>query len=164
MITTLQVQHYVHVTDRSFEDVLSDLKKTTGSIEEGFQQIADTTSGKQEFIDTFKAREGSSGFMRFLPIDHGGWLGNFSGAKKAVMYVIGNPLIAVTMLEHDIAAGLNVPTRIYVFEGYDGQTRVAYDLPSTLMGDIENPALIEAAKKLDDKLIALATDISGVSA
>lgn len=164
MITTLQVQHYVHVSDRPFEDVLSDLKKTTGSIEEGFQQIADTTSGKREFIETFKAREGTSGFMRFLPIDHGGWLGNFGEPKKAVMYVIGNPLIAVTMLEQEVAAGLNVPTRIYVFEGADGKTRVAYDLPSTLMGDLENPALIEAARKLDVKLISLGTAISGVSA
>jgi uncharacterized protein (DUF302 family) len=102
--------------------------------------------------------------MRFLPINHGGWLGNFGGSRKAAMYVIGNPLIAVTMLEHDIAAGLNVPTRIYIFEGSDGKTRVAYDLPSTLMGDIENPALIEAAKKLDAKLIALGADISGTSA
>ena len=55
--------------------------------------------------------------MRFLTVDHGGWLSNFGKAPKAMMVVLGNPLIAITMIKHDIRVGLNVPVRIYIYEG-----------------------------------------------
>jgi hypothetical protein len=46
------------------------------------------------------------------------------------MYTIGNPLIARTMLEHSVAAGLNVPIRILIYEDAEsGTTRLVYDLP-----------------------------------
>lgn len=43
---------------------------------------------------------------------------------KAPMYIIGNPLIAMTMLKHEVAAGLNVPVRIMIYEDVgSGTTR-----------------------------------------
>ena len=100
----------------------------------------------------------------FLTLDHGAWLGIFGNAAKAVMVVLGNPLIAITMIKHDIRVGLNVPVRIYIYEGADGHTRVAYDLPSTLMSGLDDADVTEAARKLDAKLIALAETISGATA
>jgi hypothetical protein len=38
-------------------------------------------------------------------MDHEVWLAGIGLNAKARMYTIGNPLIARTMLEHDIAAG-----------------------------------------------------------
>jgi hypothetical protein len=35
---------------------------------------------------------------------------------KARMYTIGNPLIARTMIQHDLGVGLNVPIRLMIFE------------------------------------------------
>jgi uncharacterized protein (DUF302 family) len=81
------------------------------------------------------------------------------------MYTIGNPLIARTMLEHDIAAGLNVPVRLMIYEdAVTGTTRLAYDLPSSLMSGLENEKVAAAAKKLDAKLIALAIHATGSEA
>ncbi len=63
MISTLHVQHYVHVTSRPFDEVLSALRESTGSVEEGFDTIAAGVAGTDNFVQTFKAREGSSGCM-----------------------------------------------------------------------------------------------------
>jgi uncharacterized protein (DUF302 family) len=81
------------------------------------------------------------------------------------MYTIGNPLIARTMLEHDIAAGLNVPVRLMIYEDpVNRTTRLAYDLPSSLMSGLQNEKVAAAAKKLDTKLIALALHATGKEA
>ena len=103
--------------------------------------------------------------MRFLTVDHGTWLARIGLNAKARMYTIGNPLIALTMLEHDIAAGLNVPVRLIIYEdAVSRTTRLAYDLPSTLMRGLQNEDVTAAAKKLDAKLIALAVHATGVEA
>lgn len=164
MSTTLIVEHREHVTTRSFEDVLSAFNSATGSVEEGFSNIAKDIKTVEDFQSTFESREGTSGFMRFQVLNHGYWLTQFyNQPTKAVMVVLGNPLIAITMLKHDVGAGLNVPVRLYIFEGSDGQTRVTYDVPSSLMGNLSEAARA-AATKLDEKLTALVVDITGVEA
>ena len=72
--------------------------------------------------------------MRFLTTDHGNWVG-FEGVHfRARMYTIGNPLIAITMLKHEVAAGLNVPVRIMIYDDAASRTtRFVHDLPSSLM-------------------------------
>jgi uncharacterized protein (DUF302 family) len=81
------------------------------------------------------------------------------------MYTMGNPAIAETMLKHTIAAGLNVPVRLLIYESQDsGQTKFAYDLPSSLMSILGDDAVNAAAKKLDEKLIALANHLTGADA
>jgi uncharacterized protein (DUF302 family) len=81
------------------------------------------------------------------------------------MYTIGNPLIAMTMLKHEVAAGLNVPVRIMIYEETgSGTTRFVYDLPSSLMSFLGNEQVMNAARKLDEKLIALAVDVTGSEA
>ena len=70
-----------------------------------------------------------------------------------------------TMLEHDIAAGLNVPVRLMIYEEPATRTtRVTYDLPSSLMSGLKNEKVTAAAKKLDAKLIALGVHASGAQA
>jgi uncharacterized protein (DUF302 family) len=103
--------------------------------------------------------------MLFMEADHGAWMGLVGLKARAKLYIIGNPLIARTMLEHDIGAGLNVPVRLMIYEDPgSGTTRVAYDLPSSLMGRLKNGRVAAAAKLLDDKLSALAEAVTGVPA
>jgi uncharacterized protein (DUF302 family) len=81
------------------------------------------------------------------------------------MYTIGNPLIARTTLEDDIAAGLNVPVRLMIYEEPATRTtRLTYDLPSSLMSGLKNKKVAAAAKELDAKLIALAVHATGADA
>jgi hypothetical protein len=52
---------------------------------------------------------GSSGFMLFGTTDHGALLSIFGVKKKAIQYIVGNPLIAIQMTQHNLAAGLYAP-------------------------------------------------------
>jgi uncharacterized protein (DUF302 family) len=158
MRQTYTVQHNEHITERGFDEVVRIFEAAVGSVEEGgFGEIAGPPRSVAEFEERVRSREGSSGFMRFLTIDHGGWMSLYGSSTRSRMYTIGNPLIARTMLQHSTAAGLNVPIRVLIYEDIEsGTTRLAYDLPSSLMSVLGNEEVTEAAKKLDEKLIALA--------
>lgn len=166
MTGTFTVHHNEHVSSRSFEEVVSAFESAVGSVEDtGFPALLASTKSAEEFEDGVRSREGTSGFMRFLTVDHGAWMARVGLNAKARMYTIGNPLIARTMLEHDIAAGLNVPVRLIIYEDAASRTtRLVYDLPSSLMSGLKNQKVTVAAKKLDAKLIALAIHASGADA
>jgi uncharacterized protein (DUF302 family) len=166
MRTAFTVHHNEHVSSRPFEEVVSAFKSAVGSVEEtGFPALLAATKSAEEFETSVHSREGTGGFMRFLTVDHGAWLARIGLNARARMYTIGNPLIARTMLEHDIAAGLNVPVRLMIYEDAASRTtRLAYDLPSSLMSGLQNENVAAAAKKLDAKLIALAIHATGAEA
>ena len=165
MKTAFTVHHNEHVSSRPFEEVVNAFESAVGSVEDaGFSALLAETKNADEFEASIHSREGSSGFMRFLTVDHGAWLARIGLNAKARMYTIGNPLIARTMLEHDIAAGLNVPVRLMIYEEPVSRTiRLTYDLPSSLMSGLQNEKVAAAAKKLDAKLIALAVHATGVA-
>ena len=166
MKTAFIVHHNEHVSSRPFEEVVNAFESAVGSVEDaGFSALLAETKNADEFEASIHSREGSSGFMRFLTVDHGAWLARIGLNAKARMYTIGNPLIARTVLEHDIAAGLNVPVRLMIYEEpVSRTTRLTYDLPSSLMSGLQNEKVAAAAKKLDAKLIALAIYATGVAA
>jgi uncharacterized protein (DUF302 family) len=166
MRTMFTVHHNEHISGRSFEEVVNAFESAVGSVEDtGFAVLVASTKSAEEFESQVKSRESTSGFMRFLTVDHGSWMTRVGLKAKARMYTIGNPLIARTMLEHDIAAGLNVPVRLMIYEEPATRTtRVIYDLPSSLMSGLKNEKVTAAAKKLDAKLIALGVHASGAQA
>jgi uncharacterized protein (DUF302 family) len=166
MKTTLTIHHNEHISSRSFEEVVSAFEAAVGSVENiGLEALSASTKSAEEFESQVKSRESTSGFMRFFTADHGVWMARVGLNARARMYTIGNPLIARTMLEHDIAAGLNVPVRLMIYEEPASRTtRLAYDLPSSLMSGLKNEEVNAAAKKLDAKLIALAVHAAGAEA
>ena len=166
MITTFKVHHNEHVSSRPFEEVVNAFESAVGSVEDiGFPALLAAAESAEEFETSVQSREATSGFMRFLTVDHGAWLALIGLSAKARMYTIGNPLIARTMLEHDVAAGLNVPVRLMIYEdAVNRTTRLTYDLPSLLMSGLQNEKVTAAAKKLDAKLIALAIHATGTEA
>ena len=166
MRTTLTAHHNEHVSIRSFEEVVSTFESAVGSVEDtGFPALLASTKSAEEFEASVQSRVGSSGFMRFLTVDHGAWLTRIGLKARARMYTIGNPLIARSMLKHDIAAGLNVPVRLMIYQdSVSRTTRLIYDLPSSLMSGLQNEKVAAAAKKLDAKLIALAIHAIGSEA
>ena len=99
---------------------------------------------------------GESGFMLFYEIYHGGWLPRFGINWRTVRWILGNPLIAITMIRLDITAGLFAPVEVLVTEKESGPgTTITYVRPSSLIVIEENPPLREAAKALDEKFDAL---------
>ena len=78
--------------------------------------------------------------------------------KKAVQYLLGNPLFAVRMTQHDIRAGLYAPLRVLVYEDEGGKTCIEYDRPSSLFGQFGHASVTEVATMLDRKLEQLVAE------
>jgi uncharacterized protein (DUF302 family) len=86
------------------------------------------------------------------------------GGRKCKRILLGNPLVAITMLRHDMKAGLSVPVELLVIEATSeegGGVDLVYHLPSALiMAGGDNPELAAAAQKLDEKLQKLVLRIA----
>ena len=94
--------------------------------------------------------------MLFAEIDHGSWLPKFGINQRTVRWIIGNPLYAITMIRHDVTAGLFAPVELLVTENSDRVgTKFTYVRPSSLMVIEDNPPLLAAAQALDGKLLEL---------
>jgi uncharacterized protein (DUF302 family) len=151
-------------TSAGFDVVLDRLRNSMGrtSIPE-IVELAQKPISEVEYRRVIQERfAGKSGFMLFHEINHGGWLSKFGIHRRMVRWIFGNPLIAITMIRHDLTAGLFAPVEILVTETEDGRgTTITYVRPSSLMVMGNNPPLMQAAAELDKKLDEL---ISGVVA
>jgi uncharacterized protein (DUF302 family) len=99
--------------------------------------------------------------MLFGSFNHGGWIAKAGIHRKVLRLVIGNPLIAITMISHDVTAGLFAPVELLLTEEENDTSALTYVVPSSLMVVEPNPPLLSAAQALDAKLAALAADVSG---
>jgi uncharacterized protein (DUF302 family) len=145
-------------TSLPFDEVLARLRALMGntSIPDLLRLATQTTSQEGYASEVTKRYVGESGFMLFGEIDHGGWIWKFGINRRVIRLILGNPLIAITMIRHDITAGLFAPVELLVTENEDGPgATMTYVRPSSLMAIEENPALLAAAKALDQKFEAL---------
>jgi hypothetical protein len=103
----------------------------------------------------FQSMEGEQNLMMFDRLNHGGLLSLIGQSCNAIRYTVGNPRIAVQMTRHDIRAALYVPFNILVIENHAGSVTVEYDLPSVLLGQLNNPDILQIATQLDQKIKGL---------
>ena len=85
-----------------------------------------------------------------------------STVPRATRYILGNPLVAETMITHDPYVPLNVPLAVLVLENAEeSKTQVVYYLPSSVIAvsatGSAKAELRAAAEVLDAKLEALVT-------
>ena len=144
-------------TTRSFDEMLAALRTAVGDATQGeLNKAVQECATEQVFVQRMQEIAGDSGFMLFFEMDHGAWLKSFGIHRKVVRWIFGNPVIAYTMLRHDIAAGLFAPIEFLLFDKESGDgTVLVYDLPSSLMVIEDNPTLLAAAEALDRKLAEL---------
>ncbi len=165
MIEKITVDHVTFVSDRSFEDVLQAFHEQVGSLEEtGWSAIAAASEDTADLEQRVKKVLGPSGFTRFLTIDHGEWVSMRGTPTKFIQFTLGNPLIAITMMQHHIEAGLDVPVRLSIYEHPDGKVRLVFNTPSSLMSGLKNVEVEAAALKLDAKMMALGEVVTGAKA
>jgi uncharacterized protein (DUF302 family) len=156
-VRSFNAQRVQYQTERTFDDVLSSLRKHVGhaTLSEVNWQGANGAT-REQFEKRVEAFAGDSGFMLFLEVNHGEWLPTFGINRKVIRWVFGNPVIAYTMIRHDVTAGLFAPVELLLYENEQGTgSTILYDLPSSLMVLDENPPLLQAAKALDQKLADL---------
>ncbi|KAH8690874.1 hypothetical protein BGW36DRAFT_364426 [Talaromyces proteolyticus] len=153
-------------TPTSFDTVTAKLNAEIES-DAGFNQEDVTAAvrrgGKDAFVKLCLSRVGAFGFMKFASIDHS-WVQLFGVARglRIRRILLGNPLIAITMLRQDLDAGLFVPVEVLVKESPERRgTEVLYVLPSSLIAGVNtDDRLRNAARVLDEKLEALIRHIT----
>jgi uncharacterized protein (DUF302 family) len=159
-IAPTESQHrviHVRVTsDRPFADVQAAFERRLGRFEPDIYQALAQGDDPAAVRARLEAMAGSSGFMQFSTSDHGSLLRLVGRPRKAVQYVIGNPLFAVEMTRHAIGAALYAPLRVLIYETEDGRTCIAYDRPSSLFGQFGDSRVSPMAAALDQKLEDLA--------
>jgi uncharacterized protein (DUF302 family) len=145
---------------KSYDELLAALLADIGEQPVPINDIATNTGDWDSYRERVESHVGPSGFMLFGMVDHGAWITKAGIDRKAIRVILGNPLIAITMLRHDIKAGLFAPVELLLAEEGEGHSSLTYVKPSSLMVVEPNPELLSAAEKLDEKLAALAEKVA----
>ncbi len=154
----ITVDHVRRTTDKPFEDVTTAFERQLGRFEPGVYQALAAGGDAEGARAKIEAMAGPSGFMLFGTQDHGALLRLAGQKRKAIQYVVGNPLFALQMTQHDIRASLYAPLRVLIYEDSEGKTCVEYDRPSSLFGQFGNDRIAPTAAMLDKKLEALVAE------
>lgn len=149
------VDHVRRATDKQFEDVTTAFERRLGRFDPDVYQALVASGDTEGTRARIEAMAGPSGFMLFGTQNHGSLLRLAGQQRKAIQYVVGNPLFALQMTQHDIRASLYAPLRVLVYEEGQGKTCVEYDRPSSLFGQFGNDRISPTAAMLDRKLEAL---------
>jgi uncharacterized protein (DUF302 family) len=151
------VTHVLRTTDRPFEEVAKAFERQLGRFDpDVYKSLA--AGGDAEATEAkIAALAGPSGFMLFATHNHGALLRLAGQKQKAVQFIVGNPLLALQMTQHDIRASLYAPLRVLLYENEEGKTCVEYDRPSSLFGQFGNDRITPTATLLDQKMEALVT-------
>ena len=151
-LTRITVKHICVVADKPFDKLTRAFEKQLGQFNPEVYKSLSTGVDADRVRAKIEAMVGPSGFMLFGTNDHGALLRLAGQKKKAIQYVVGNPLFALQMTQHDIRASLYAPLRVLIYENEDGKTCVEYDKPSSLFGQFGNTRVAEVATMLDRKL------------
>jgi uncharacterized protein (DUF302 family) len=148
--TTVTIRHIRLETSKGFAAVAEGLERQLGRFDAGvFRSLP---AEPKEVERRIGAMAGPSGFVLFGTMDHGALLAMSGQPARVVQYVIGNPLFAVQMTRHNVAAGLYAPLRLLVYENAEGKTCLEYDRPSSLFGQFHDDRITAVAEMLDRKL------------
>jgi uncharacterized protein (DUF302 family) len=154
--TAVPVSHVQVEAAKDFAEVVAGLERRLGRFDASvFRSLP---ADPKEAERRIEAMAGPSGFMLFGTMDHGASLSLAGKPARAVQYVVGNPLFAVQMTRHNVAAGLYAPLRLFVYEGQGGKTCLEYDKPSSLFGQFHDDRIDGVAAMLDRKMEELVAE------
>jgi uncharacterized protein (DUF302 family) len=146
----VRVLHRSVTIDGEFERFTRALERILGHFPADVQQ--DIIERPQLGEQRIKAAQGAQELMIFSVLDHGAALNMVGARRNAKQYLIGNPLTAIQMTQHDIRAALYAPLRVLVYEQREGHTIVEYDQPSSQFGQFGRADVTQVAMTLDVKL------------
>ena len=118
------VDHVRLATDKHFEEVTEAFERQLGRFEPGVYQALAEGGDAEAARARIEAMAGPSGLMLFGTQNHGALLRLARQQRKAVQYVVGHPLTALQMTQHDIRASLYAPLRVLIYENEKGKTWV----------------------------------------
>jgi uncharacterized protein (DUF302 family) len=106
----------------------------------------------EQTVDAFKMAVSKGGMMIMSTVDQGNMLKMTGLELKGTLFLVGNPTVGKQVFEHNPAAGLYLPLRVYIYQGSDGKAYLSYDKPSVVLKPFNNPSIDQTAGMLDQKL------------
>jgi uncharacterized protein (DUF302 family) len=151
-VTRITVEHVRVLAEQPFDRVIKAFEQQLGQFNEETYTSLAAGEDVEEVSAKLEAMVGPSGFMLFRTSDHGSLLRLVGQKKKAIQFLVGNPLFAIQMTQHDIRASLYAPLRVLIYEDEHRKTCVEYDKPSSLFGQFGNAEVTDVATMLDRKM------------
>jgi uncharacterized protein (DUF302 family) len=148
----VEVEHVRVTSDKPFDAVAAAFVGQLGAFDADMLKELAAGGDPKTVRAKLEGLAGPSGLMLFGTQDHGLLLRFMGQKRKAVQYVVGNPLVAMQMTQHDIRASLYAPLRVLIYEDSDGKTCIEYDRPSSLFGQFGNEQVAPTATELDRKV------------
>src|SRR2546422_11053592 len=126
--TQITIEHIVVASDRSYEQVIEALEAQLGPRADWAHSaralITPNTSWEQA-VQIVEQQLGTSGFTILSKIEPGTLLRLSGKPTRATQYAIGNPLLAIQMIEHAPEAALYAPLPLVVCEKRPGHPAAA---------------------------------------
>ena len=153
----IMVEHVRVKVAKPFDEVSAAFEARLGKFDPAVYEQLRKGDDPEAVRARIESMAGPSGFMLFRTSDHGAILRLVGQRRKAVQYLVGNPLFAVEMTRHAIGAALYAPLRVLIYEDEPG-TCIEYDLPSSLFGQFKDERVDRVAVSLDGKLADLVAE------
>ena len=97
----------------------------------------DSALGVTETVDAMVTAMEGAGITIFARVDHGAGaasIGEDIGDMQ--LLVFGNPKVGTPAIKDDPAAGLFLPLKVLVYEDAMGATKIVYQEPADMLGDL----------------------------
>lgn len=149
-IEQIKVTHVRKSSKKDFDLVLRTFESLLGkpSLESIAGALKESGGGNAEI----QAMAGASGLMILGCLDmHSSVLHLKQNKIRSLQYLVGNPVVADSMIKHNLEAALYAPLRILLSEDAEG-TFFVYDRPSSLFGQWHSLEIDNVAVKLDQLL------------
>ncbi len=157
----ITIEHIVVASSRSYEQVKASLEArlgVLGNTDELVRQVSEAHASWEQITQAIEQRLGASGFSIFSKVEQGQLLSLAGKPRRVVQYAIGNPLLAIQMIEHVPEVALYAPLRLAVYEEEQGKTFIAYDRFSSLLAQYQRAEIAAIAKLVEQKLEELVAE------
>jgi uncharacterized protein (DUF302 family) len=111
--------------------------------------------GSWDDVRAAVASNAPNGLITFAAIDATPLMALAGHHTKAVEYLLGNHVIAEQMFRNDPLALLYAPLRILIHSDANDEAVFSLDQPSSVFESLEDSAISEVGRDLDDKVVSL---------
>jgi uncharacterized protein (DUF302 family) len=146
---------------KSFSEMIAALEEHIPSADFAtFAQMVSSRLSAQEIARVVDGMVRDLGFLVLAKIEQGPLVSLLGKPKKLSVFLIGNPVLANRMFEHNPAVGLYAPLRVSIYEDAQGTCHFTYDRPSALLEQFGNEEIRAVARILDQRMEILADRLS----
>src|SRR5215470_7802489 len=162
-ITQTTIEHIEVAFHRSYDEVTASLQDRLGSFGDPAKLRSQFAAGASwaQIEKAIEATLGSSGLSIFHRVEHGDLLSAVGKPRRVSQYAIGNPLLAIRMIQHEPGVALYAPLRLAVYEECEGKCVVACDRFTSLLTRYQHPEIASTSKLVEQKVDALIAEVTG---